>query len=68
MYAQRKQWPLERVRVVLDMTEDDGEQHIERHLLLDGHLDDAQRARLLDIAEKTPVTRRSNGPCRSRLA
>lgn len=30
--------------------------HIDRVLALEGKLDDAQRARMADIAERTPVT------------
>ena len=57
MYAERKGWPLEAVHVSLDMTEDDGTQLIKRVLRFDGPLDCDQRARLLDIAERTPVTK-----------
>jgi putative redox protein len=57
MYAERKDWPLERVEVRLSIDEDDGAQRISRELRLDGKLDEEQRARLLDIAERTPVTK-----------
>lgn len=57
MYADRKGWPLEAVHVSLDMTDDDGKQLIKRVLRFDGPLDADQRARLLDIAERTPVTK-----------
>jgi putative redox protein len=71
MYAQRKQWPLEDVHVDLDMTgEETGEQRISRVLRLDGPLDDEQRGRLLEISEKTPVTKavRAGVPIDTRLA
>ena len=56
MYAQRKEWPLHAVHVdVLMHTE--GKAHtITRRLRLTGELDEAQRVRLADIAERTPVT------------
>jgi putative redox protein len=37
-------------------THQDERSQIERTLTLDGDLDEAQRARLADIAERTPVT------------
>jgi putative redox protein len=69
MYAARKNWPLERVMVRLrhfrDYLEDcrdceEKDRHIERIervITLEGPLDDGQRARLLEIAEKCPVHR-----------
>ncbi|QUD86847.1 OsmC family protein [Phenylobacterium montanum] len=56
MYAERKSWPLAGVDVALLFTRDGDSQKIERTLTLEGDLDDAQRARLADIAERTPVT------------
>jgi putative redox protein len=65
MYANRKEWPLEQVRVALrhDRThasDAEGEGRVEtlsRTLELAGPLDDAQRARLLEIADRCPVHR-----------
>jgi putative redox protein len=58
MYAQRKGWPLDEVRVHTAYEEGpDGAHRITRRIDLDGDLDDTQRARLLEIAERTPVTR-----------
>ncbi len=69
MYAAQKKWPLERVTVDLkhdkvhatDCAEceiKDGRiDRIERVLTLEGELDEAQRARLLEIANKCPVHR-----------
>ena len=54
MYAERKQWSLHGVHVSADFKYDTNEIH--RVLKFDGELDDAQRARLADIAERTPVT------------
>jgi putative redox protein len=56
MYAKRKEWPLEAVSLDLRYEERDGVVGIRRVLTLRGVLDEAQRARLADIAERTPVT------------
>ncbi|MFC9328315.1 OsmC family protein [Kitasatospora sp. NPDC057015] len=57
MYAQRKQWPLETVRVHLGYEKGpDRTARITRRIDLVGGLDETQRARLLDIADRTPVT------------
>jgi len=55
MYADRKQWPLDSVEVRLKTVRDGDSLRIERTLIIAG-LDDAQKARLADIAERTPVT------------
>lgn len=55
MYADRKEWPLESLDVRLRLTGGKGNLRIERKLAMEG-LDDDQRARLADIAERTPVT------------
>ncbi len=67
LYAQRKQLPLKQVRVRLrhskrhveDCAECDDKHamldHIERSIELTGELTEAQRARLLEIANKCPV-------------
>ena len=55
MYADRKQWPLDSVEVRLKTVRDGDNLRIERTLIITG-LDDAQKARLADIAERTPVT------------
>lgn len=62
MYADRKQWPLTRIRITLTHhKEPDAENKkrdvISREITLEGALDDEQRARLLDIADKCPVHR-----------
>jgi putative redox protein len=57
MYAQRKEWPLRAVHVDVLMQIAEKERHsVTRRLRLTGDLDEAQRARLADIAERTPVT------------
>lgn len=56
MYAERKGWKLDQVIVDLAHRKEDKRSKIERRLHLYGELDEAQRARLADIAERTPVT------------
>src|ERR1700726_907973 len=67
MYADRKRWPLERVRVTLRHSRIHAKDcadcetsaawidHIDCDLELIGDLDDTQRQRLLHIAERCPV-------------
>jgi putative redox protein len=67
MYARRKEWPLEKIEVRLTnrrihaedcqecQTKEGHITRIERHITLTGPLDDEQRARLLDIAQRCPV-------------
>ena len=69
MYAERKGWPLERVIVGMSHrkihaedcadceTETGKIDEIERIISFEGDLDDEQRARLLEIADKCPVHR-----------
>ena len=69
LYARRKQWPLTNVTVRLTHskihaadcaeceTSDGKLDRIEREIALEGALDDTQRARLLEIADKCPVHR-----------
>ncbi|MFF3601039.1 OsmC family protein [Kitasatospora indigofera] len=56
MYAGRKGWPLADVKVRLGYETDGRHDRISRRVTLGGELDQAQRARLLDICERTPVT------------
>ena len=67
MYADRKNWPLERIHIELShdrVHADDGEQSeggsglidlIERKIRFEGPLDDEQRERLAYIATRCPV-------------
>ncbi len=69
MYADRKKWDLENVEVKLsqekvhhkdcdDCESTEGYVHlIEKQVKLSGNLDDAQRARLMEIADKCPVNK-----------
>lgn len=56
MYAERKGWPLMGVEVGLHFRREDKAEFIDRTVRLQGDLDEAQKARLLDICERTPVT------------
>jgi putative redox protein len=56
MYAERKDWPLEALDVSLTFIRGEQGDRIERQLDPKGPLDEAQRQRLADIAERTPVT------------
>lgn len=58
MYAERKGWQLEDLRVELTLFKNaEGETRIDRVLHCTSELDDTQWQRLLDIAGKTPVTK-----------
>ena len=56
MYAERKAWPLRGVQVDVRFSGTGKEGAIARVLSFDGQLSQEQRARLADIAERTPVT------------
>jgi putative redox protein len=57
MYAERKKWPLSTVDVELRyIVKDKHTRWIERSVTVRG-VDEEQRARLAEIAEKTPVTK-----------
>jgi putative redox protein len=56
MYAQRKDWSLSAVHVDVDLKLQGKDRVITRRLRFAGELDETQRARLADIAERTPVT------------
>lgn len=56
MYAERKTWSLRAAHVDVLYRLEGEKRTITRRLRLDGELDETQRARLADIAERTPVT------------
>lgn len=56
MYADRKAWPLEGIEVTVTLTRG-AAPSMTRALLLSGPLDDAQRARLAEIADACPVSK-----------
>lgn len=76
LYAERKKWPLENVRVALNFARvkaEDCEECesksgyvgvIRREVRLDGELDETQRARLMEIADRCPVHRTLHGEIR----
>lgn len=68
MYADRKEWPMDSVEVGLRLQNQDG-LRIDRVLTIVG-LDYEQKARMADIAERTPVTLTLKGglPIDTRLA
>lgn len=53
MYAQRKEWPLEKVETTVDLNEK--EATINRQINLSGKLSTEQKERLLQIADKCPI-------------
>jgi putative redox protein len=58
MYAERKQWPLTGADVELSyLVPDRSNRWIDRVITLHGSLEDEHRAKLAEIAEKTPVTK-----------
>ncbi|HET6146673.1 MAG TPA: OsmC family protein [Polyangia bacterium] len=58
MYADRKGWTLGTIDVALRMLKSkDGRERIDREIRVGAPLTDEQRARLGEIADKTPVTR-----------
>lgn len=65
MYADRKEWPLERIEVDVTSTSKrkDGKvhTHFERRIRLIGDLDEEQRARAIEIAGRCPVHRSLEG-------
>lgn len=61
MFADRKAWPLESVRVDLSIHKGDDGYRLTRSIRLEGALSDEQRTRLLDIANKCPVHKMLTG-------
>lgn len=60
MYANQKKWPLEGVSVTLTHRKETGADKVKRDVItreisLEGDLDDTQRQRLLEIANKCPI-------------
>ena len=56
MYAERKQWPVTAVEADVHFVREGDKQHIDRVLTIEGAVDDEQKKRMADIAERTPVT------------
>lgn len=55
MYAKRKNWPLLDVQTKVKITQETQENIITREVHLVGELDDEQKARLIQIANKCPI-------------
>ncbi len=66
MYANKKGWPLDDVEVQIEMKKEikDAVQitHFERAIELKGNLDNEQKNRLMEIANRCPVHRILNNP------
>jgi putative redox protein len=56
MYAERKQWPVTAVHADIRFARQDKVESIDRTLRIDGAVDEEQKKRMADIAERTPVT------------
>jgi putative redox protein len=61
LYARRKAWPLRNAHVRLAAERLDGVFRIRETIALEGELDSAQRARLMEIAARCPVHRTLTG-------
>lgn len=70
MYAERKKWPVTAVHADIHFSRDGDKQRIDRVLIIEGQVDDEQKKRMADIAERTPVTLtlKSGLEIRTRLA
>jgi putative redox protein len=64
MYADRKQWKIEKIDIQVSIQQEDGIQHIRRTINVSGDLTEEQRIRLLAIAEKCPVHKMLTTPNR----
>ena len=56
MYAERKQWPVTAVQADIHFVREGDKQRIDRVLTIEGAVDNEQKKRMADIAERTPVT------------
>ena len=56
MYAERKQWPVTAVHADIHFVRQDKVESIDRTLRIEGNVDDEQKKRMAEIAERTPVT------------
>lgn len=61
MYAERKGMALDDVQVAINHVEEGGVYRIDRKVTLVGRLDDAERKRLLEIADKCPIHKALSG-------
>ena len=56
MYAERKKWPVDAVHADVRFVREGETQRIDRRLRIEGNVDQEQRKRMAEIAERTPVT------------
>ena len=56
MYAERKKWPVEAVHADVRFVREGDNQRIDRQLRIEGNVDQEQKKRMAEIAERTPVT------------
>jgi putative redox protein len=61
MYARRKDWPLENSEIEVSIAETPGNAVFQRKIHLIGPLDETQKQRLLEIADRCPVHRVLSG-------
>lgn len=63
MYADRKEWPLEAIDTKVELQHGDSfdQTHIKRTVRFTGNLDEQQRERLLQIANRCPIHRTLTG-------
>ncbi|MEJ7778414.1 MAG: OsmC family protein [Daejeonella sp.] len=66
MYADRKQWPVEKICVdlTLDVVKGDDQQttYIKRHISIDGNVNEEQKQRMLQIADSCQLHRMLGNP------
>lgn len=55
MYADRKEWTLEKIEVEVGFETADNVTTFHRNITLEGQLDEEQKQRLADIADKCPM-------------
>ncbi|WP_157217003.1 bifunctional alpha/beta hydrolase/OsmC family protein [Flavisphingomonas formosensis] len=71
LYAERKQWPVERIRTAVGHMKEKGIEPPDlftRRIAIDGALDAEQRARLMEMADRCPVHRTLEGGARFETA
>jgi putative redox protein len=62
MYADRKNWPVEKIKVEVGSEKVDNVTVFLRHVYLEGPLDAAQRRRMIQIANSCPVHKTLTNP------
>lgn len=55
LYARRKSWNIEGMKVKVEIVKEGAESEIKRTITFGPHQNDEERKRLLDIAEKCPI-------------